>query len=137
MTTQTLGTRESTAAVPRTWVAATGAFFILAAALTLTVARWWELPTWARAVALVGYAGTAGAGASLLRHRAPGVSLVLAHLAALLAVPCGIAIAGTAGAGWPVAIVVGGATGIVTCAVARRHTDAPLLADAGCSNSCS
>lgn len=119
--------REFIARTAATWVAATGAFLILAAAITVTAAHWWSFSNWTRAAALLGYMAAAGLGSRLARARTPGVALVLAHLAALLAVPVAIAVAITAGADWEEAVLAGGAAGVVAALVVQRTDDAPLL----------
>ncbi len=96
-----------------TWVAATGAFLLLASASVFVAVRWDQLPEEAK-MALVG-ALTGGflAGGRALRRTLPATGEVLFHLGALL-IPIDAAALGLRlDLGWPSLLLLEGLVGVI------------------------
>ena len=72
---------------------------------------------------------TAGLGLAAERSRfvVPATARAVAHLAAALTAPVGIAAAAVTGATWPVCVLSGGVLAAVVCDVQARRWRAPLL----------
>ncbi|MFN0027974.1 MAG: hypothetical protein ACKV2O_12475 [Acidimicrobiales bacterium] len=113
-----------------TWVAGVGAALVLLAALVLVVDAWNEIRPEVKLLGLVACNVGVAVAAGAARRSAPAVARVLAHLAAMLAVPAGVAAAATGGATWPVAICLGGAVGVVSGLATHGRWRAPWLVPA-------
>lgn len=109
------------------WVAAIGAALVLAAAGVLVVGQWNHIRPEIKLAGLVAANAAVASVAALARRRLPAVSRAVAHLAAMMTVPSGVAVMAAVHETWPVAIAVGGACGLVACAVQSRRWTAPLL----------
>src|SRR4029079_16666475 len=81
METPTASTGRRTAA---TWVAATGAFLLIAAAGVFVSVRWDDIPDAAKLGVLFAFTGSALFGALTLRRTLPATGDVLVHLGAFL-----------------------------------------------------
>lgn len=112
------------------WVAAVGAVLVLAAASVLVVGNWNDIRPEIKLAGLAAANVVVAALAVLLRPYLPVVSRVLAHLAAAMAVPSGVAVLAAAGRPWPEAVLAGGALGAVACTAQSRRWSAPLLVPA-------
>lgn len=113
------------------WVAAVGAALVLAASSVLVVGNWNTIRPEIKLAGLVAVGLAVVTAAEWLRSRLPVVARALAHLAAAMAVPSGVAALATIGRPWPEAVLAGGAAGVVACAVQTRRWSAPLLVPAG------
>ncbi len=103
---------------------------MLVAALVLVVDAWNEIRPEIKLLGLVTCNVAVAVAASAARRRYGAVARVLAHLAATLAVPAGVAAAATGHARWPVAICLGGAVGVVSCVATQDRWRAPWLVPA-------
>ncbi len=112
------------------WVAAVGASLVLAAAAVLVVGSWNDIRPEIKLAGLVAVNAVAAAAAIALRPFLPVVSRTLAHLAAAMAVPSGVAVLAAAGRPWPEAVLAGGAAGVTACLFQSRRWAAPLLVPA-------
>ena len=119
--------RRSDAVLAATWMAAVGALLVLAAASVLVVGNWNHIDPTIKLAGLVAANGVIAAAAAALRRVSPVVSRALGHLAAMLAVPSGVAVMAAAHQHWPNAIAVGGLAGVLACATQARRLRAPLL----------
>ena len=113
-----------------TWVAGVGACLVLLAALVLVVDAWSEIRPEVKLLGLVALNVAVAVAASAACRGYPAVARVLAHLAATLTVPSGIAAAATGHARWPVAICLGGVAGVVGCVATHHRWRAPWLVPA-------
>ena len=106
-----------------TWVAATGAFLLLAAAAVFVAFRWDQLPEGAKVALVGGLTGAFLAGGRALRRSLPATGDALFHLGALL-IPIDVAaLSLRLDLGWQQLLLVEGLVGVVTLgalAVASR-----------------
>ena len=109
------------------WVAAVGVALVLTAAAVLVVPAWNHIGSGVKLAGLVALNGLVAAAAAWARRSFPVVARSLAHLAATLVVPSGVAVMATAHQHWPAAIAVGGACGVVACVLQSRRWSAPWL----------
>ena len=109
------------------WVAAVGVALVLTAAAVLVVPAWNHIGSGVKLAGLVALNGLVAAAAAWARRSFPVVARSLAHLAATLVVPSGVAVMATAHQHWPAAIAVGGACGVVACVLQSRRWSASWL----------
>ena len=108
-------------------MAAVGVALVLTAAAVLVVPAWNHIGSGIKLAGLVALNGLVAAAAAWARRSFPVVARSLAHLAATLVVPSGVAVMATAHQHWPAAIAVGGACGVVACVLQSRRWSAPWL----------
>ena len=113
-----------------TWVAAVGVALVLAAASVLVVGSWNHIAPAVKLAGLVAANAVVASVAGATRRRLPAVSRAVAHLAAMMTVPSGVAVMAASHQTWPVAVTVGGACGVLACLVQSRRWRAPLLVPA-------
>ena len=110
-----------------TWVAATGATLLVAAAATFVAVRWGTLPPLAKLAVVVAVTAAAIEGGRLVGRRLPATGAVLTHLGAFL-VPVDVAAVGVhLELGLPALLVAEGAAGLLAfTALDRRRSSAVL-----------
>jgi hypothetical protein len=110
-----------------TWVAATGATLLVAAAATFVAVRWGTLPDLAKFAVVVAVTVAAIEGGRLVGRRLPATGAVLTHLGAFL-VPVDVAaVAVRLGLDLPTALIAEGAVGAVAFTVLDRRLQSPVL----------
>jgi hypothetical protein len=119
--------RRATARPIAAWLAAAGGALVLVAAVIVVAGNWADLAPGVKFGALL--ASTLGLGIAAERGRTavPASARAVAHLAAALTAPVGIASVAVAGGTWPGCVTTGGAVAAVTCVVQARRWRAPLL----------
>ena len=117
-----------------TWVAATGAFLLLAGAAVFVAVRWDQLSETAKLAVVVGLTGAFLGGGRWLRRTLPATGDVLFHLGAFL-MPVDLAGIGMhAGMGWRPLLVAEGVLGIVALGGLAALTRSVVLAWAGAAS---
>ena len=118
---------EATAKPIAAWLAATGGALVLVAAIVVVAGNWQDIAPAIKFAGLVAVTAGLGAAAERARWVVPATARAVAHLAAALTAPVGIAAAAVTGATWPVCVLTGGALAAVVCDVQARRWRAPLL----------
>jgi hypothetical protein len=113
-----------------TWVAATGAFLLLAAASVFVATRWSDIPDAIKLGILMMITGGCIYGGDRLRATLPATGNALFHLGVLLVPINGAAIGVHAGLDWPQLLLMNGVLATVTLAPAARHAKSVVLAAA-------
>jgi hypothetical protein len=114
-----------------TWVAATGAFLLLAGAAVFVAVRWDRLPESAKLAIVLAVTGAFLAGGRVLRRTLPATGDVLFHLGAFL-MPIDLAGIGLrSGMGWRPLLVAEGVLGIVVLGGMGLATGSVVLTWAG------
>jgi len=110
-----------------TWVAATGATLLVAAAATFVAVRWGTLPDLAKFGVVVAVTAAAVEGGRLVGQRLPATGAVLTHLGAFL-VPVDVAAAGVRlELDLPTMLVVQGAVAALAFTLLDRRVGSPVL----------
>ena len=104
---------------------------MLVAAVVVVAGNWQDIPPALKLGGLVLVTLALGAAAERTRDVVPATARAVAHLAAALTAPVGIAAAAVAGGTWPVCVLAGGVLAAVACDVQARRWRAPLL-DGAC-----
>jgi len=106
------------------WVAATGAFLILAAATVFVATRWDDIPEGAKLAVLVGLTGAAVLIGDRVRAKLPATGTALFHLGALLIPVDGAALALRIGLDWPELLFATGllSVGALSLLASRSHS---------------
>ncbi len=124
MTATTIPSGRRTAA---TWVGATGAFLLLAAAAVFVAVRWDQLPEPAKLAIVGGLTGAFLAGGRALRRTLPATGDVLFHLGAFL-VPIDLAAwCVRAGVSWRAGLLAEGVVCVALFAALARATGSVVL----------
>lgn len=110
-----------------TWVAATGAALVLAAAGVFTAVRWSSVSETAKLTALSLLTAVMLGMGVLVRPKLPATANALVHLGVLLAPIDAWAVAVVAGADWPVVLVASGVTAAAVAAALGRALDSITL----------
>ena len=118
---------EATAKPIAAWLAATGGALVLVAAIVVVAGNWQDISPAFKFAGLVAVTVGLGLAAERARFVVPATARAVAHLAAALTAPVGIAAAAVTGATWPVCVLTGGALAAVVCEVQARRWRAPLL----------
>src|SRR4051812_1889158 len=110
-----------------TWVAATGAFLLLAGAAVFVAVRWDRLPDTAKLGLVAVLTAAFLAGGRGLRRSLPATGDVLFHLGAFLLPVDLAAVALRSGTGWRVLVLAEGLLGVVAFAGLARATGSVVL----------
>ena len=117
-----------------TWVAATGAFLLLAGAAVFVAVRWDQLSETAKLALVLALTGAFLAGGRMLRRPLPATGDVLFHLGAFL-MPVDLAgIGAHAGMGWRSLLVAEGVLGVVALGGLGAATGSIVLLWAGAAS---
>src|SRR5262245_11957699 len=106
-----------------TWVAATGAFLLLAAAAVFAATRWSDIPAAVKLAVLVLITGGCVYGGDRLRATLPATGNALFHLGVLMVPVNGAAIGVHAGLDWPQLLLLNGLLATITMAPAAKHVN--------------
>jgi hypothetical protein len=109
------------------WLAATGGALLLVAAVVVVAGNWQHIAPSVKFAGLLVCTAALGVGAERFRWTLPATARAVAHLAAALAMPVGIAAAAVTGRTWPACVLTGAVVAAVTCEVQARRWRAPLL----------
>lgn len=109
------------AVAPATWVALLGATLVLVAAGIVVAGSWSSAGPAIRFAALVVASAVLAWGAERLRTLVPTSAGVIAHVAAFLVAPAGIAGASLLGATWPLCLLVGGSAAVAATELQARR----------------
>src|SRR3954464_10316442 len=110
-----------------TWVAATGAFLLLAGAAVFVAVRWDRLPDTAKLGLVAALTAAFLAGGRGLRRSLPATGDVLFHLGAFLLPVDLAAVALRSGTGWRVLVLAEGMLGVVAFAGLAAATGSAVL----------
>jgi hypothetical protein len=119
--------RRGTARPVAAWLAATGGALVLTAAVIVVAGNWQDIAPGAKFGVLLAATLALGIAAERSRTVVPASARAVAHLAAALTAPVGIAALAVAGGTWPGCVIAGGMSAFVTCIVQARRWRAPLL----------
>jgi hypothetical protein len=119
--------RRGTARPVAAWLAATGGALVLTAAVIVVAGNWRDIAPGAKFGVLLVATAALGIAAERSRSVVPASARAVAHLAAALAAPVGIAALAVSGGTWPGCVIAGGLLASITCIVQARRWRAPLL----------
>jgi hypothetical protein len=113
-----------------TWVAATGAFLLLAAATVFVAARWSAIPDGAKLAMLVGLTGACVLAGDRLRRTLPATGNALFHVGALLVPIDGVALALRTDIPWQQLLLFDSLLAVVVLTICARRVGSVVLAAA-------
>ena len=113
-----------------TWVAATGAFLLLAAAAVFVATRWSAIPDSAKLAMLVAITGACILGGDRVRRTLPATGNALFHVGALMVPIDGVALGLRTELSWPSLLLVNSAIAVVVLTICAQRVGSVVLAAA-------